>query len=137
MGLIPNIVETVKAFAKHEKETLEGVINLRNSAYDRMSPDEKINTNEQLTSGISKLMMLAESYPELKSNQNFMDLSSQLSKVEEDIANSRKYFNAVVRNLNNKIELFPSNLIAKIFSFKTQTMFEANESERENVKVKF
>lgn len=133
--MIPNIVETVKGYAKHEKDTLESVINLRNSTYDNMSMNDKINTNESLTSGISKLMMLAESYPDLKANQGFLDLSSQLTKVEEDIANSRKYYNAVVRNLNDKVKMFPSNIVAKLFGYKTEKMFEANTSERENVKV--
>ena len=89
--LIPNIVNTVKGYAKHEKETLEGVIKLRNSAYDSMSPEEKISTNQELSRGITKIMALAEAYPELKSNENFMDLSNQLTKVEDDISNSRKY----------------------------------------------
>lgn len=135
--LIPNIVDTVKGYAKHEKETLESIINLRNSGYSNMSSEDKINTNEQLTSGISKLMMLAESYPELKANQNFLNLSEQLAAVENDIANARKYYNAVVRNLNNKIEMFPSNIVANIFGFKSQKMFETVVSERENIKVVF
>jgi len=133
--LIPNIVETVKGYAKHEKETLENIINLRNGAYDKMSTNDKIDTNEKLTAGISKLMMLAENYPDLKANQNFLDLSSQLSKVEEDIANSRKYYNAVVRNMNDKVQMFPSNIFAGLFGFKENKFFEASNSERENVKV--
>ncbi|HPE15129.1 MAG TPA: LemA family protein [Bacilli bacterium] len=133
--LIPNIVETVKGYAKHEKDTLESVINLRNGAYDKMSQSDKIDANEKLTAGISKLMMLAENYPDLKANQNFMDLSSQLTKVEDDIANSRKYYNAVVRNMNDKVQMFPSNIFAGLFGFKEKKFYEANESERENVKV--
>ena len=101
--LIPNIVETVKGYAKHEKETLEKVISLRNSAYENMSDEEKIKANEQLTSGINKIMALAEAYPDLKANENFKDLSNQLTKVEEDIANSRKYYNGVVRIYNDKV----------------------------------
>lgn len=133
--LIPNIVEAVKGYAKHEKETLESIINLRNGTYEEMSTNDKIDKNEQLTTGISKLMMLAENYPELKANQNFLDLSSQLSKVEEDIANSRKYYNAVVRNMNNLVQMFPSNIFAGLFGFKENKFFEATNSERENVKV--
>lgn len=133
--LIPNIVEAVKGFAKHEKDTLENVVNLRNSDYDKMSLNDKIDTNEKLTAGISKIMALAESYPDLKANQNFLDLSSQLSKVEDDIANSRKYYNAVVRKMNNQVGMFPSNIFANIFSFKEIKMFEATEAERKNVKV--
>ena len=135
--LVPNIVETVKGYAKHEKSLLESVINLRNKAYDKMSNDEKIQTNQDITKAINNVMALAEAYPDLKSNENFMDLSNQLSKVEEDIANSRKYYNATVRNLNNKIQMFPSNIIAKILGYKEVKMFEANSEERENVKVEF
>ena len=135
--MIPNLVETVKGYAKHEKETLEGVIKLRNSAYDSMSPEEKIATNQELSRGITKIMALAENYPELKANTNFTDLSNQLARVEEDIANSRKYYNAVVRKYNDKVEMFPSNLVASIFGFKLEKMFEIVEEERENVKVEF
>ena len=133
--LIPNIVETVKGYAKHEKSTLKEVIELRNSAYDKMSDDEKIKTNEQLSKDISKIMALAESYPDLKASENFKDLSNQLSKVEDDIANSRKHYNGTVRIYNNKVEMFPSNIVAKIFGYKSKNMFEASETERENVKV--
>ena len=135
--LIPNLVETVKGYAKHEKETLEGVIKLRNGAYDSMSHEEKINANQELSRGITKIMALAENYPELKANTNFTDLSNQLSKVEEDIANARKYYNAVVRRFNDKVEMFPSNLVAKMFGFKLEKMFEIIEEQREHVKVEF
>lgn len=136
--LIPNLVETVKGYAKHEKETLEGVVKLRNSAYDSMTPEEKIEANKELSRGITKIMALAEAYPDLKANTNFTDLSNQLTKVEEDIANSRKYYNAVVKRHNNKVEVFPANLIANMFGFKTEKMFEVtNSEERENVKVQF
>ena len=133
--LIPNIVETVKGYAKHEKDTLKEVIELRNGVYDKMTDDEKIKTNEQLSNNINRMMALAESYPELKASDNFKDLSKQLTKVEDDIANSRKYYNGVVRIYNNKVEMFPSNVFACIFRFKTKPMFEASANERENVKV--
>ena len=133
--LIPNIVETVKGYAKHEKSTLTEVVKMRNSAYDNMTDDEKIKTNEKLSSSIFKIMALAESYPDLKANENFKDLSNQLSQIEDDIANSRKYYNATIRDFNNKVEMFPSNVIAKIFGYKSKNMFEANEEERQNVKV--
>ena len=135
--LIPNIVETVKGYAKHEKETLEEVISLRNGAYDKMSDDEKVEANNELSKGIVKIMALAEAYPDLKANENFKDLSRELSKVEEDIANSRKYYNGSVRDFNNKVQMFPSNIIASMFGFKTKKMYEALDSERENVKVEF
>ena len=133
--LIPNIVETVKGYAKHEKDTIKEVVELRNSTYDKMSDEEKIKTNEQLSSGINKIMALAEAYPDLKANENFKDLSKQLTKVEDDIANSRKYYNGVVRIYNNKVEMFPSNIFAGLFGYKSKAMFEASANERENVKV--
>ena len=135
--LIPNIVETVKGYAKHEKSTLEEVINLRNSSYDKMNTNDKVETNNKLSQGISKLMAIAESYPELKANENFKDLSNQLTRVEDDIANARKYYNGTVRIYNDKVQMFPSNIIAGIFGYKVKNMFEANENERENVKVNF
>lgn len=134
--LIPNIVETVKGYAKHEKETLSEITNLRNATYDKMSDNQKLKTNQQLDIGISKLMMIVENYPDLKSNQSFIDLSKELSKVEEDIANSRKFYNANVRDFNNRVEMFPSNIIAKLFRYKSKDFFESNENERENIKVK-
>ena len=134
--LVPNIVEVVKGYAKHESSVLEGIVKLRNSSYDKMSLTEKIDTNQQLSSGISKLMAVAESYPELKASQNFSDLTNQLSKIEDEIANSRKYYNAVVRILNTKVEMFPSNIIAKMFNFKLTKMFEIENDERSNVNVK-
>lgn len=133
--LIPNIVETVKGYAKHEKETLKEVIELRNSAYDSMSDEEKITTNNKINSVMSKIMALAESYPDLKANENFVDLSKQLSKVEDEIANSRKYFNGTVRDFNNKVEMFPSNIIAGLLGYKSKRMFEASDEEKKNVKV--
>lgn len=134
--LIPNIVETVKGYVKHEKETLKEVVNLRNSVYDNLSDDDKIKTNEKLSDEIVRIMALAESYPELKANENFKDLSKQLTKVEDEIANSRKYYNGVVRLFNNKVEMFPSNIFAGLFGYKSKAMFEANANERENIKVK-
>ena len=133
--LIPNIVQIVKGYAKHEKDTLKEVVELRNSTYDKMSDEEKIKTNEQLSSGINKIMALAEAYPDLKANENFKDLSKQLTKVEDDITNSRKYYNGVVRIYNNKVEMFPSNIFAGLFGYKSKAMFEASANERENVKV--
>ena len=133
--LIPNIVETVKGYAKHEKSTLSEVIKLRNGVYDDMSSDEKIKANQELSKGITKIMALAEQYPDLKANENFKDLSAQLTKIEDEIANSRKYYNGTVREFNDKVQMFPSNVVAMIFGYKAKTMFEANEEERKNVKV--
>lgn len=135
--LIPNLVETVKGYAKHEEKTLEDVVRLRNSAYDNHSEEGKLKANAELAKGIANMMMLAESYPDLKANQNFLDLSSQLAGIEEDIANARKYYNGAVRNFNDKVQMFPGNLIAGMFGFKAKPMFEAAEAEKNNVEVKF
>ncbi len=135
--LIPNIVETVKGYAKHEKDTLNEIVELRNGAYEKMNTSDKVEVNNKLSQSITKLMALAEAYPDLKANENFKDLSNQLSRVEEDIANARKYYNGAARIMNDKVQMFPSNLIASMLGFKKQPMFEANEAERENVKVKF
>lgn len=136
--LIPNLVNTVKGYAKHESETLEKVIALRNvNNYSDMSDEEKIEANQQISAGISRLLAVAEAYPELKANGNFMDLSNQLKSVENDIANSRKYYNAVVKTYNNAIMVFPANIVASMFNFTSKKMFEAATEERENVKVEF
>lgn len=134
--LIPNLVETVKGYAKHEKDTLEEVIKLRSGDYDIMSSDEKIRANTKITNGISRIMALAESYPNLKANENFSSLAKELVKIEDEIAQSRKYYNATVRLFNNKVEMVPSNIVAKLFGYKEKMMFEASNEERDNVKVK-
>ena len=135
--LIPNLVEVVKEYAKHEKETFNQITSLRTNSYNSMPIDKKINVNKQLGQGITKIMAIAENYPELKANENFAKLSADLTKIEDEIANSRKYYNGSVRELNNKIQMFPSNIIAGIFGFKQANMFEANAEERDNVKVSF
>ena len=135
--LIPNVIETVKGYTKHEKETFKEIVELRNKSYDNMNTDEKVDVNNKLSKEITKLFALSEAYPDLKSSENFKDLTAQLSKVEEDIANSRKYYNATVKMMNDKILMFPSNVIASITGFKEQKMFEVDETERENVKVEF
>lgn len=135
--LIPNIIKTVKGYAKHEKDTLKEVVELRNSitSYEELSDDKKIKTNEKMENDLTRLMALAEAYPDLKANKNFLDLQKELTKVEDEIAQSRKYYNAVVRKFNNKVEMIPSNVVAKILGYKTKTMFEATKEERENVKA--
>jgi len=133
--LIPNLVEVVKGYVKHESGVIEQVVKLRNLSYNKMSLEDKIETNQQLTDGLSNIIAVAENYPDLKASQNFSDLTNQLTKIEDEIANSRKYYNAVVKKLNTKIEMFPSNIIAKIFNFKLSKMFEANMEEKSNIKV--
>ncbi len=133
--LVPNLVDTVKGYAKYEKETFSEITKLRTNSYDTMTTNNKINMNEQLTQEISKIMAISENYPELKASDNFSQLSKNLTKIEDDIANSRKYYNGTVRILNNQIQMFPSNIVAKIFGFKQANMFEAKSEEKNNVKV--
>lgn len=136
--LIPNLVETVKGYAKHESGTFEKVVEARNIAQNANTIEDKIAGENMLTGTLKSLFALAEAYPDLKANTNFMDLQKQLQKVEEDIANSRKYYNAIVREFNTMVESFPSNLIAAVFKFARKPMFEVEEeSERQNVKVQF
>lgn len=136
--LIPNLVETVKGYAKHESETLEKVIAARNAAGNSRNMEERIQNEAALSGAVKNIFALAESYPDLKANTNFMDLQGQLKKVEEDIANSRKFYNAIVRNFNNLVMTIPTNIIASMFHFEKQPMFEvADVAERENVQVKF
>lgn len=135
--LIPNLLETTKGYMKHEKEVLTELTDLRKKGYDKLSNEEKIQTNEKMSIGLEKLMAVAENYPDLKANTNFQQLSSNLTKVEEDIANARKYYNGTVRTYNDTVEMFPSNIIAKKFGYTTKEMFEVDEKERENVQVKF
>lgn len=135
--LVPNVVETVKGYAKHEKDTLEGVIKARNSYVSASDLTGQLEADGELTKAISKLFALTESYPELKANQNFMNLQNELSEIEQKIVYARGFYNDSVLKLNNKIEMFPSNIIAGLFNFEREKFFEAREEERENVKVKF
>ena len=135
--LIPNVVNTVKGYAKHEKETLENVIKARNTFLSASTKEEEMKADKELTGAISKLFALAESYPELKANENFIKLQDELKETENKVASSRQFYNDTVLNYNNKIEMFPSNIIAGIFHFQKEAFFQADERERENVKVEF
>ena len=135
--LIPNLVETVKGYAKHENETFKEVVEARNKFKSATTPEEEMAASGELTSALSRLMVLTESYPELKANENFLNLQSQLKEVEDKISYSRQFYNDSVLLYNNKIEMFPSNIVASVFNFQKESFFEANEADRENVKVKF
>ena len=135
--LIPNLVETVKGYAKHEKETLEGVINARNKAVSAGSVDDKINADNEVTQAISRLFALTESYPELKANTNFLSLQEDLKNVENELAGARKYYNAAARDYNYAIAAIPDCIVAKLFHHNSMNMFSASEEQRKNVKVEF
>lgn len=135
--LIPNLVETVKGYTKHESETLENVIKVRNTYMSATLPEDQMKADGELTKAVSKLFALSESYPDLKANQNFMDLQKELNETENKIAMSRQFYNDIVMQYNNKIEMVPSNIVASIFKFTKETFFAASEAEKENVKVKF
>lgn len=136
--LIPNLVETVKGYAKHEKDTLTNVIAMRNMAVNAQSIDEKVKAENNLVSGLKTVFALAENYPQLKADANFNNLQNQLLSLENDIANSRKYYNAVVKSFNNTIQIFPNSIIARRQNYKKLPMFVVDdEAERKNVQVKF
>ncbi len=136
--LIPNLVETVKGYAQHEEGTLEEIISLRNGNYNGMSVEEKLESSNALSKALPKIMALAEAYPDLKANQNFAELSRQLERLENDIANARKYYNGAVRQYNISVQSVPTNLIASVFHFETKPMYEIEDAtQRENIQVKF
>ena len=136
--LIPNLVETVKGYAKHEKETLEKVMQARYSAMNSASIEQKIDNENVLQGALKSLFAVSENYPQLQANENFRDLQNSLQRLEEEIANSRKYYNGTVNLYNTKRETFPHNLIAKWFKFTKKPLYEVdNAEERKNVKVSF
>lgn len=134
--LIPNLVETVKGYAKHESETLTNVIAARN-ATNTQNLNDKIKAEGELTNALSKLMMLSESYPDLKADRQFLNLQNELQSIETEIAHSRKYYNGNVKNYNTAIRVFPANLIANHMKLEKKTFFEIDEASRQNVKVSF
>ncbi len=128
--LIPQLVATVKGYAAHEKETLDRVISARNGAVNARSIDDKIVAENALSSALSGLRVTLEAYPDLKANQNFMQLQEEISDVENKLAASRRYFNSATRELNNSVESFPANLIAGMFGFKREIMFDLGEQRQ-------
>lgn len=136
--LIPNLVETVKGYAKHESETLEKVISARNMAVNASTVDEKIASERNFQTMLGPLYAISEQYPQLKADKGFIELQKELQNIETEIANSRKYYNAIVVKFNNLVQSFPSNLLAGMFGFSTQPLYEiADATHRENVKVQF
>ena len=136
--LIPNFVETVKGYMTHEKETFEKIAELRTSWANTQSVSEKANLDNQLSTALKTIMAVSESYPELKSNQNFSELSEELRNTENKISFSRQFYNDTVTMYNTKLQVFPSNIIAGMFHFTARDLFKAESDEaRKNVKVDF
>ena len=135
--LIPNLVETVKAYAGHEKTTLESVIQARSAAMNAQGPAAKAEAENMLTGALKSLFALSEAYPQLRAAENFAQLQLSLGNVEDDIQNARRYYNAVVRDLNTRVLQFPSNLIARSFGFHEREFFEIAETERSVPRVAF
>src|SRR5258707_682111 len=136
--LIPNLVETVKGYAGHEKDTLEAVINARNRAMTATGPVDKAQAENMLSGALKSLFALSEAYPQLRAIESFTSLQNSLTKIEDPVQNARRYYNAVVRDLNTKIQQFPTNIFAGMLGFKTREFFEVSApAEREAPKVSF
>lgn len=135
--LIPNLVEIVKGYAKHEKETFEEVIKARSAYTTAKTPEEEMKASGEITQALNKLFALAEAYPELKANENFLGLQKDVSDTEDKISYARQFYNDSVLTYNNKVQMFPSNIIANMFNFKKATFFEMDEKEKEAPKISF
>ena len=135
--LIPNLVETVKGYAKHEKSTFTEVVEARNKALSAKGVNEKVEAENELSGVLSKLLALTEAYPELKANENFLSLQNDLKDTEDKITYARQFYNDSAMNFNNLVEMFPSNIIAKMCKFMRYEFFAASDNEKETPKVKF
>ncbi len=135
--LIPNLVETVKGYAKHEKGTLEDVVKARNNFVNAKTPEDEMNTSGELTKAIGKLFALSESYPDLKANENFLSLQNDLKETEDKISMMRQFYNDTVLTYNNKVQMVPSNIVANIGGFTKAPYFEVSEGDKELPKVSF
>jgi LemA protein len=136
--LIPNLVETVKGYASHERGTLEAVVEARNKAMSASGPQEQAAAENLLTGALRQLFALAEAYPDLKANQNFLQLQTELSNTEDRIQQARRFYNASVRDFNNQVQTFPANVVANAFGFLSRQFFELDdESQRDAPQVSF
>ena len=132
--LIPNLVETVKGYAKHEQDTLEKVIQARNMAMNATQPEAKGKAENALSGALKSIFALSESYPDLKANQNFLEVQQELADTESKIQASRQFYNTVVLTLNAKVEMFPSNILANLFHFQKEAFFELDSDEAQAVR---
>lgn len=137
VDLIPNLIETVKAYAKHEKEVFENVTKARASLMGASTPAEIGKADGELTGALKSLFAVAEAYPELKAQEGFLKIQTELSDTEDKVAYSRQFYNSVVREYNEKLVVFPTNFFGSMFGFKEKEFFEANEAERQSIKVNF
>ena len=138
--LVPQLVETVKGYASHEKDTLERVINARNGAIGAKTIDEKIVAENALSSSLSGLKITLEAYPDLKANQNFLQFQEEIADLENKLSSVRRYFNSATKEYNNAVETFPSNILAGMFGFRKEVMFDLGEQRaalEEAPKIKF
>ena len=135
--MIPNLVNIVKGYAQHEKGTFESITELRSQAMNSTSFEDKAKLEDQLSQSLSKIFALAENYPELKANTNFLELQSSLKELEDNIQKSRRFYNGTVRDFNSMIVVFPNNILAGMFGFKAEPFFEATAEEQKNVEIKF
>src|SRR5437016_10981963 len=125
--LIPNLVETVKGYAAHEKGTFENIARYRSAAMAATTPDQKIESEGQLTNALRGLLAVAENYPQLRASEQFTSLQGSLNEIEDSLQNSRRYYNAVVRDLNTKIQSFPTNILAGMFGFQSRPFFQVDK----------
>lgn len=133
--LIPNLVETVKGYMGHENDTLTKIAELRSRVAS--NPTERMENEKEISSAISRLLVVSENYPELKADRQFLDLQNQLKSLENDIEKSRRYYNGTVTNLNTMVNMIPTNIVASIANIKEELFFEIEQEERKNVEIKF
>jgi len=135
--LVPNLVEVVKGYAAHERQTLESVIKARSKALTASTIEQRAEAEAELTRMLRGLLALVENYPDLKANQNFLELQKQLTEIEDQIQLARRYYNAVVRDYNIRTEVFPSNIVASMFGFRKMPYFQIEDEDREVPRVRF
>jgi len=135
--LIPNLISTVRAYMNHERDTLTEITELRAKATSgQLSDDDKVDLNNKISKALGGIMVAVEHYPDLKANQNFLQLQGSLNEIEEQISAARRAYNAVVTDYNNAIEMFPTNIVASMMNYKLKKVFEIAEAERKNLDVK-